>query len=318
MSDQGRCRRLKPDAAEDALEERWWNDHAELVEAVWAMPMPLRKAIRLPYLQRATRFLLQDAKTAPAQLLEVGCGSGWVGQLLAKPGKLHLTGLDLSAGQLKLAQESAARLGLEECCRYERANLGEYALQAGKTFDGVLLHAILHHLTVQEIDSIFKEIATLGKGTKVFFYEPVFLKAKSAAPQWLRQWLRHPLRTAQHQAAQYQDVYDVGQAMAVQEMCQASQQQGWVLSPKEVVFQEDELAQLLQPHFRIRQSYVCNYLAVPVAQAACFHADKALWQELAKTALTRAVWLDRLLDATGWIRSVAEDYVFMGYECEVR
>lgn len=92
----------------------------------------------------------------------------------------------------------------------------------------------------------------------------------------------------------------------------------WVLSPKEIVFQEQEFLAWLAKSFQVNRQSLCNHVFVPVAQAACYHPDPQFWWDMKNWILPWALTVDRLLGSTGLIRRVAEDYVFMGYECTVK
>lgn len=319
MNEPGfRRRRQTPDPAEDTLEEQWWDAHADVVDSIWAMPEPLRSALRLPYLRKASRFLIAETRQFPVEILEVGCGSGWVGQLLASPGKLHVTGIDLSHRQLEIAVEQAERLGLTGCCHYERANLAEFILREQGRFHGVLLHAILHHLTWSEMDNVLAEIARLGTGARVYIYEPVHLERLPPAPAWLKRCVGVPLEAARKRAAYYGTACEREKIAALDAMVSESQQKKWVLSPKEIVFHEQEFKEWLAKKLKVHRYYLCNYVSVPVAQAACYHPDDRFWREMKNRYLPWSMAVDRLLDSTGWIRRIADDYVFMGYECTVK
>jgi hypothetical protein len=87
-----RLRSELPDPEIDREEEAWWNEHAATIEAIWAMAAPVRRTIRAPYLGRARQFFLEGTHLRPTRCLEVGCGSGWVGRMIAAPGKLELIG----------------------------------------------------------------------------------------------------------------------------------------------------------------------------------------------------------------------------------
>jgi len=84
--------------------------------------------------------------------LDLGCGSGVLGQRLAQSGfQGSYLGLDFSAPLLEEARKGAqAHAEVEECrLTYAQANLLEDAWvdqAAGQTFDGVLAFAALHHI----------------------------------------------------------------------------------------------------------------------------------------------------------------------------
>ena len=314
----GRRRRRFPDPTEDRIEEEWWDAHADIVDSVWAMPEPLRLAIRQPYLRRAARFFSTATTHRPVEILEVGCGSGWVGQMLAEEGSLHITGIDLSQRQLELAERSAAQKGLQNCCRYERANLADYVVGRERQFHGVILHAILHHLSWDEMDKVMSEIARIGSGTRVYIYEPVHLKRLPPAPTWFKRCMWAPLKAAQTRAAHYGTVQEGAKIEALNQACREAQSKGWVLSPKEIVFHEQEFLTWLSKRVDVYRQTLCNHVSIPVAQAACFYPDDRFWRDMRNWILPWSMAMDRLLGSTGLIRRVAEDYVFMGYECAVK
>ena len=79
----------------DELEKEWWNSNAETIEKIWAQNLDLQKQIRLFYLSRMKKFFLTGTNKKPFKVLEIGCGTGWVGRLIAGPG-LHIIGTDFS------------------------------------------------------------------------------------------------------------------------------------------------------------------------------------------------------------------------------
>lgn len=77
-------------------------------------------------------------------VLDVGCGTGYLGLGLAKVGQvtdLHLS--DLSPGMLDRARENAAGLGVE--ATFVRATAADLPY-ADNTFDAVVTRGVLHHL----------------------------------------------------------------------------------------------------------------------------------------------------------------------------
>ena len=316
-------RLMTPDAEIDAIEEEWWNNHAHLVEAVWAMPPILREAARRHYLQKVRKFFLAGNSNRPAKIIEIGCGSGWVGQMIAEPDVFHIMGIDLSRSQIALAEESAAQAGLQHCCDYYCANLADFTAEKKEENPGVLIHAILHHLSWRELDSLLEQITVLGQGTKVFIYEPVYLtKPAKPMPALVRSQAARvagiPLQQAQQAVSKHGEGYQADLAKAVQNMCEYSDRQGWVLSPKEVVFQESELISLLSKYFHIRRHYLCNHTTIPAAQAGALYDNPSLHRLLAEKTLPLARTIDTLLWETALIREITDFYVFLGFECEVK
>ncbi|MEN8168473.1 MAG: class I SAM-dependent methyltransferase, partial [Pseudomonadota bacterium] len=72
--------------------------------------MPQRLRFRLFGLEKTQRQLIQGIKQAGldgAELLEIGCGPGYLHQALLQSGAAHATGVDLAEGMLAEARTSA-------------------------------------------------------------------------------------------------------------------------------------------------------------------------------------------------------------------
>lgn len=190
----------------------------------------------------------------------------------------------------------------------------------------MLIHSILHHLSWQEIHTILSQIASLGRGTRVFVYEPVYLERKSSSSALYDRLRRSfafrianlPGKLSQFVARGQEKYYDQNLADRIQSMCEHSSQNGWVLSPKEVVFQETELLAALGQYFDVSDRYLCNHTSIAVGQVAAMYNNPTLHQRFCRTVLPLSRWIDRLLFKMGATAHVAESYVFMGYQCVVR
>jgi 2-polyprenyl-3-methyl-5-hydroxy-6-metoxy-1,4-benzoquinol methylase len=321
--------KLRPDLSTkelDTLEYEWWDKHAHTVEAVWALPEELRRACRNHYMKRARKFFLAGVKKRPARILEFGCGSGWVGRLIAEPGKLHVIGVDNSNSQIDLAKQAAAAENLSGTCEYVCADLNEWMKDGAATeqVDGVLVHAILHHFSQQEIQHLLKMLGQFKPGTRLFIYEPVFLDkpnrinssqkakdiykyAKGLPWKWQTSVLKDFEKDRDHELTD-----------ALNSLLQQAAQNGWVLSPKEVVFREEELDQLLSKYFVIRNRSVCNFHSLFVAQQAALINNRQAWQPIIDWVIPAARVLDELLYKVNLQRLEDEAYIFGGYECVVR
>ncbi|MFD2112098.1 methyltransferase [Thiorhodococcus fuscus] len=99
-------------------------------------------AILRPFLHRGLRF------PAGSRVLEPGCGSGRQSLALLEdnPG-IHLTCLDVDAGQLELARERLA--GWERSLRFVHGDLGRDPL-TGEVFDHAFVCFLLEHLRQPE------------------------------------------------------------------------------------------------------------------------------------------------------------------------
>jgi 2-polyprenyl-3-methyl-5-hydroxy-6-metoxy-1,4-benzoquinol methylase len=319
-----RLRSELPDPEIDREEEAWWNEHAATIEAIWAMAAPVRRTIRAPYLDRARQFFLESTHLRPARCLEVGCGSGWVGRMIATPGKLELIGLDLAAEQIRLAQENAKLDGLAAATEYRCQNLADFTAKDAGSVQCVLIHAILHHLSWQEIRSVMKQVQALGKGTRLFVYEPAYLAdplsplPDSAEARSAQTKMGRSKRETDRFQRMFRPARDRGLVKRVEALATEAHRQGRILSPKEVVFPEKELVGLLEEIGDITGRQLCNFTSLPAAQYATTIRNGFLQRLFCATVLRRAVKLDYELFASGSIPLVTREYVFMGYECVVR
>lgn len=314
-----------PDPELDREEEAWWNAHAAVVEAIWAMEEPVRHAIRTPYLERARRFFLKGAGALPITLLEVGCGSGWVCRMIADRDRLRILGLDIAEEQIRLAKENAARDGLADACEYRCQNLADFTVQDAHAVSAVFIHAILHHLSWQEIRSVLGQLKALGAGTRIFIYEPVYLAdpERGTLPDTRAARRARFLAALPHRArALFDGLFRPRRDLAVVERVQAlvrdAQRQGRILSPKEVVFREAEILGALGEIGEVTERYLCNHTTITIAQYATTLRSPFLQRLFTATVLPLADWVDRTLFADGQIPAVTREYVFMGYHCVVR
>ena len=159
----------------DKLELDWWNRNAEIVSKAWEMHDDVSRTVRKVYLEKARKFFQSDKKKMT--ILELGCGSGWVGQFIANS-NLHIIGTDFSENQIQLAIKNAKKKGLEEYCKYQLTDVFDCINKDSEFFqhiDGVMIHGFLHHLNGQEIETIFYNIKKyLKQGTRLWIYEPAF------------------------------------------------------------------------------------------------------------------------------------------------
>ena len=94
-----------------------------------------RVRFRLLGFERTQRQLLQGIKAAGlehAELLEVGCGPGYLHQALLRAGAARAIGVDLSAGMLDLARAAAEAGGLAQRTDYR---LGDFVALADRLPD---------------------------------------------------------------------------------------------------------------------------------------------------------------------------------------
>jgi 2-polyprenyl-3-methyl-5-hydroxy-6-metoxy-1,4-benzoquinol methylase len=314
-----------PDPAIDREEETWWNDNADVVEAIWAMAEPVRQAIRAPYLERARRFFLEGKNGSAALLLEVGCGSGWVGRMIADRQRLRIIGLDIASEQIRLAKENAASAGLGDVCEYRCQNLADFTVSDAKSVSCVLMHAILHHLSWQEIRSVLHQLRALGPGTRIFIYEPVYLAdpddppaPETAEARRARKLAEWPQRACGWFSRIFRPSRDRALVKKVETLAKTAQAQGRILSPKEVVFREPEILSALGEIGEVTERYLCDFTSMPTAQYGTTLRNPTLQRLFGATVVPLARRIDAALFRRGQIPLVTRQYVFMGYHCVVR
>ena len=252
----------------DKQENDWWNTNCDLIETIWANSYELQMAIRAHYLNRMKAFFMKDAKKLPLQILEVGCGTGWVCRLVADE-NFHVLGTDFSASQIQKAKEQAIRFKKDQFCKYELADASTFS----KEYDGVVIHALLHHLSTQELDTFFAEFGKLKKGTKVFMYEPVFFEPNNKTVFVEKILNRIILHYRKKALENVENTKPVNQELLKKwnSIDQQATENGWYISPKEVPFYEDEIKNYLDKYCNIIDHYVVNKTDLEVAQKMTLH-----------------------------------------------
>ena len=88
------------------------------------------------------------------QLLDIGCGDGWITNKLAERGA-NIIGIDHSESAVNFARNQYPKDNFKVCSIY---NIEQFQ---NETFDGVLLIDILGH--VQDLEKVFSQIKTILK-----------------------------------------------------------------------------------------------------------------------------------------------------------
>jgi len=261
----------------DRAEQAWWHEHADLEERFcWVQPPEVQRLLRGWYLRR----MAEEAGPGDT-VLEVGCGTGWLSLLLAEAGVASVTGIDFSAEQIRLARSAAARSGA--AVRFEVASVDDL-LAEGRSFDVIVMHAFLHHLSTAEIrDVLAGTRRLLAPGGRLVVLEPVLHgPADGRRPLGLRvlhRIERLPLglsaRGLRPISGTERDVRDrLAHRMAAE--------LPFGPAPKETAFEPHELADLLEEHMHVTER-------VPVASTCFLVAEQLLLAELSQPRLWRAL-----------------------------
>jgi len=333
-----RARRVTPDLDEDRSEHLWWNANADIVERVWANDGDIRHALRAHYLGKARAFLTEGGSSSGV-ILELGSGSGWVGRALIRGTKSRLLGIDLSEAQVEIARREAEAEGLGAQCVYVCANLSDAAARIAdlQAASGLVIHAVLHHLTWSEIDQCLADAVRVGPAAKLFAYEPVFFRRDERSIGLLGHLSRLLAISSAICVLASMRLYgritatarDRRIAAELDRIAREAAEHQWVLSPKEIVFEREELLDTLGKHFVVKQSYLCNYIDMDAAGMASVLRESGREKRVfLSTFLPVLRTLDRWLVSSGAIyelcsagrRSRLIDaffsrYCFWGVEC---
>ena len=240
-------------------ELKWWNDNAELISEVWEIKNNISWKIRKSYLKNAKAFFNNNCKST--YILEIGCGSGWVGQSIANP-KLNIIGTDFSKTQIRLAIKRAKVNKVHEFCNYILIDSSNY-LKDVKEINGILIHSFLHHLDVKGIDNLFNSIKkNMKRGTKIWIYEPAYYnkrnEQKSGKLDLIVRLLFKLTQIIIIFLDKIYDKYNLIDKKVVDDfklLINLANENKWYLSPKEVPFEIYSFSKKLEKNFKIKDKY---------------------------------------------------------------
>jgi SAM-dependent methyltransferase len=170
-------------ASREELE--WWNKFADVMAEQWMLTPVMNSMIRADYENDYAEYLFRPG----GSFLEIGCGTGWIGQKFAKRG-MQVDGIDFSDGQLSIARHLAAEQGLHNVAYFVRDLVNDPLDGRFQKYDAVLVNAVLHHLSPAEVESLMARIAkVLAPGGRLYIYEPLSPRQDSA----IRRGLLYPL-----------------------------------------------------------------------------------------------------------------------------
>jgi predicted O-methyltransferase YrrM/2-polyprenyl-3-methyl-5-hydroxy-6-metoxy-1,4-benzoquinol methylase len=304
----------------DAIENRWWNIHGELVEKVWSLQDALCDTLRRHYLEKAKKFFLEGS--SHVKVLELGCGSGWLGRILADE-SFQIIGSDFSETQIQLAKERARPAGNEKFCTY-------YCTATLKSIPGihevagVIMHAFLHHLYGDELAALFSELQQLlPSNAKMFILEPVYHQLHACANAQVRSDAQI---MSQGLFAQMEDIkqqliksgkYDTETADNLSKIVEESNTFGYFFSPKEVPFDSDELRALIGKYATIKTEYLTGLFDTDIAQNLSRITDDNLRKDISSKLMPLVQFIDNFLIENRCIGDFAGGrYIFTAYECE--
>ncbi|HET7759214.1 MAG TPA: class I SAM-dependent methyltransferase [Gaiellaceae bacterium] len=121
-----------------------------------------------------------------AEVLDVGCGPGWLSELLARCG-YSVTGIDISPDMVEIARERIAALGevgegIEARAEFHAMPVRE--LPWSSRFDAAVLYDTMHHFD-NEVETLEVIARALVPGGQLFIHEGVLPPKGSAGEQSL-------------------------------------------------------------------------------------------------------------------------------------
>lgn len=112
-------------------------------------------------------FLTEVNRYRSAHTLDLGCGAGWLSLELARAG-LHVTGIDVSEGQIDIARRYAASIERSPgfgSLQYTVADLSRLALEPN-SYDVITAWGALHHIA--DLDHLLRQVDRALKPEGVF------------------------------------------------------------------------------------------------------------------------------------------------------
>jgi 2-polyprenyl-3-methyl-5-hydroxy-6-metoxy-1,4-benzoquinol methylase len=267
----------------ELLEKEWWNRYADLEGRIWSYNRFLSWVVRRGYLKEMVACLYRPG----GRVLDIGCGDGWVGLRLAQKG-MRLDGIDLSEAQVELARGRAQALGLDNT-RFWCASAAE--LPQGVDYEGVILHAALHHLNQAQRQDLLEHVgALLAPGGRLYMYEPI----TAALPQPLSaRALDRGIGTL------IRSLKRLSRALRLtEEDIRLAVQNGWTMgSPNEAPIVFSQIESELPPELELLQVRYWHVFSISYANF-CMEL-KPIWQALFSPAVILFHGLDRVIFGLG-------------------
>jgi SAM-dependent methyltransferase len=151
--------------------DRWATESAKHIELLDPLVLERYRRPGRLYPKEYCFQLLGDLREL--NILDVGCGGGEDGMILAKLGA-RVTGLDVSPGAIELAKQRAALNGVSERTTFVCAPLNATRLP-GKSFDVIWIDNVLHHV-LDDLEETMRALLKAAKpGALIVCLEPVNL-----------------------------------------------------------------------------------------------------------------------------------------------
>jgi ubiquinone/menaquinone biosynthesis C-methylase UbiE len=305
------ARRARIDASTAELnrqEMQWWDTNAPLIERIWGLPDPICREARRGYIGDIRGRFHELLGVGPLKILEIACGTGWPGRLLASP-SLKVTGVDFSEGQIEIARAKAAE-GKHTNCDYVRMDIDQMQDSfRSNQFDGSFIHCGIHHLSTAELRAFIDSLARAPKGFPTILVEPVYLDKAHLVGRIQGKVLSTLYKLLQrlYFAREPQDEFVITSAQKLSEL---ANDRGWFFSPKEVPFDIGEVTHLFSPNFEIKEIVPVTHFGLAGAQYLATLKDQDKASRFAARSLPLLNSVDRSLIKTRLLPTLTEEYLF--------
>lgn len=152
-------------------ERIWWNKFSDIMAMQWEMTPYLNKVLRKSMIDDFSTFLYKEN----GKVLDLGCGNGWISRIFADL-NMDVVGVDFSKEQIDFSKEMISK-NLNYCNKINFVcdnitNLDSNII--GKNFDSVIISALLHHLTSDEMKQVFIGLEkVMVPNGRIYLYEPI-------------------------------------------------------------------------------------------------------------------------------------------------
>ncbi len=286
----------------------WWEKYSGLIERIWALPDKLCAQTRQDYIQDIKEVFHRTIGKKKIRILEIACGSGWAGRLLADK-ETHVTGLDFSEEQVKMAADKAASASCRHC-DYVRGDVNDLPkfLETRK-FDGYFIHCGIHHLTVEELKRFAQSLAVLERGAVMVLVEPTYHDRTSRLTRPLELGLKAFYKSF-FALVLRREQQDQKISSDINGMLAESAAKGWWLSPKEMPFSLSEITKLFADHFEIRDIKPVTHFGLRFGQDLGSLNDQQRADTLARRWFPLFNAVDRALISTALLPKGVKEYLF--------
>jgi SAM-dependent methyltransferase len=292
----------------DLQEMQWWDTNAPLIERIWGLPDPICREARQGYIEDIRGRFHELLGARPLKILEIACGTGWPGRLLASP-LLKVTGMDFSEGQIEIARAKAA----EEKhinCDYVQMNIDQLNDSfRSNQYDGSFIHCGLHHLSTAELRAFSDSLARAPKGFPTILVEPVYLD-KAHFVGRIQGKVLSTLYKLLQRLYFARDPQDEFVTRSAQKLYELANDRGWFFSPKEVPFDIGEVKRLFSANFEIREIVPVTHFGLAGAQYLATLKDQDRASQVAARSIPLLNSVDRSLIKTRLLPTLTKEYLF--------